>query len=165
MNWYSAQNYCRVNYTDLVSIRNESKNHEIMKKAQGSPFWIGLFNNPWKWSDGGTSTFKTPSTYWYGYCWKGQELCVGGTQGGKWKEYDCTQPNPFFCGKRKETKKMFLRINFESQINADVHIFSDAILNELKKYIPQQALMNNNISWVKSNQGVIFTKEKNKGAT
>uniref|UniRef100_A0A8C4RTH4 Secretory phospholipase A2 receptor-like n=1 Tax=Erpetoichthys calabaricus TaxID=27687 RepID=A0A8C4RTH4_ERPCA len=167
MNWSSAQNYCRVNYNDLVSIRNESENQEIMKKAQGSPFWISLFNHPWKWSDGGTSTFQTPSNYWrrYGYCWDEQELCVVSTQDGEWREIDCTWSSPFFCSKRKETKRVFLRISFESQANADVQIFSNGILNELKKYIPQQTLLNNNIYWVKSDKGVIFTKEKNKGAT
>ncbi|KAK1150953.1 secretory phospholipase A2 receptor-like [Acipenser oxyrinchus oxyrinchus] len=29
------------------------ENEEIVKKAQGKPFWIGLFNEPWKWSHQG----------------------------------------------------------------------------------------------------------------
>uniref|UniRef100_A0A8C4TBP1 C-type lectin domain-containing protein n=1 Tax=Erpetoichthys calabaricus TaxID=27687 RepID=A0A8C4TBP1_ERPCA len=114
MNWSSAQNYCRVNYNNLVSIRNESENQEIMKKAQGSPFWIGLFNHPWKWSDGGTSTFQTSNNYWcqFGYNWEGQELCVIGTQDGEWGEIDCTWSSPFFCHKSKALLNLFYCLNF-----------------------------------------------------
>ncbi|MGH0162465.1 UNVERIFIED_CONTAM: hypothetical protein FKN15_053333 [Acipenser sinensis] len=51
--WTAAQQYCREHHTDLVSIKNASENEEIVKKAQGKPFWIGLFNEPWKWSHQG----------------------------------------------------------------------------------------------------------------
>ncbi|XP_039624752.1 macrophage mannose receptor 1-like [Polypterus senegalus] len=163
MDWSRAQNYCRVNYNDLVSIKNERENQEIMKKAQGSRFWIGLFNNPWKWSDGGTSTFRNwyQNSHWYNP--KGEKVCVFCTQDGKWEEGNCIISFPFFCSKRN--KRVTLRISFESKINDEIQNFSENILNELKKYIPQQALMNSNISWVKSDKGVIFTKEKNKGGT
>ncbi|MGH0187228.1 UNVERIFIED_CONTAM: hypothetical protein FKN15_023731 [Acipenser sinensis] len=53
--WTEAQQYCREHHTDLVSIKNASENEEIVKKAQGKPFWIGLFNEPWKWSHQGDS--------------------------------------------------------------------------------------------------------------
>ncbi|KAK6466249.1 macrophage mannose receptor 1-like isoform X1 [Huso huso] len=51
--WYEALQYCREHHTDLVSVKNEDENKEIKEKANGNPVWIGLFNNPWKWSDGG----------------------------------------------------------------------------------------------------------------
>ncbi|MGH0167851.1 UNVERIFIED_CONTAM: hypothetical protein FKN15_053396 [Acipenser sinensis] len=51
--WTEAQQYCREHHTDLVSIKNASENEEIVKKAQGKPFWIGLFKEPWKWSHQG----------------------------------------------------------------------------------------------------------------
>ncbi|KAK1153205.1 snaclec coagulation factor IX/factor X-binding protein subunit B3-like, partial [Acipenser oxyrinchus oxyrinchus] len=51
--WTEAQQYCREHHTDLVSIKNASENEDLVKKAQGKPFWIGLFNEPWKWSHQG----------------------------------------------------------------------------------------------------------------
>ncbi|MGH0171838.1 UNVERIFIED_CONTAM: hypothetical protein FKN15_061986 [Acipenser sinensis] len=60
-NWTEAQQYCREHHTDLVSIKNASENEDLVKKAQGKPFWIGLFNEPWKWSHQGDNyTFH----YW-----------------------------------------------------------------------------------------------------
>ncbi|XP_039623897.1 macrophage mannose receptor 1-like [Polypterus senegalus] len=99
MTWNKAQQYCRVNYTDLVSIRNERENMEIMKKAQGSPFWIGLFNDPWKWSDGAQSKFEK---------WNNQEpnnlnlneKCVEIWPNGTWNDADCSLQKPFICSQK-----------------------------------------------------------------
>ncbi|XP_041091079.1 major histocompatibility complex class I-related gene protein-like [Polyodon spathula] len=58
--WTEAQQYCREHHTDLVSIKRASENEDLVKKAQGVPFWIGLFNVPWKWSHQGDNyTFHT----------------------------------------------------------------------------------------------------------
>ncbi|XP_039624822.1 macrophage mannose receptor 1-like isoform X2 [Polypterus senegalus] len=98
MNWNKAQNYCQVNYRDLVSIRNETENMEIIKKAQITPFWIGLFNNPWKWSDGGKSTYQNwensqPNNY------KHHKKCVEVKNNGTWSVDDCNSTKPFICSK------------------------------------------------------------------
>ncbi|XP_039624808.1 macrophage mannose receptor 1-like isoform X2 [Polypterus senegalus] len=116
MSWSRAQNYCRVNYTDLVSIRNESENQEIMKKAKISPFWIGLFNNPWKWSDGGNSTFQNwtsgnPDNNNHAEkcvvnnfqlnvstCNENDSSCWKNNYEGKgWNDANCTLTKTFFC--------------------------------------------------------------------
>ncbi|XP_060762602.1 C-type mannose receptor 2-like [Neoarius graeffei] len=62
--WYEAQHYCRRNYTDLVSIRDEQQNEEVKTEGLNSttPFWIGLLRDDWQWSDGGNSTYRNWST-------------------------------------------------------------------------------------------------------
>ncbi|XP_058869405.1 C-type mannose receptor 2-like isoform X2 [Acipenser ruthenus] len=96
-NWTEAQQYCREHHTDLVSIKNASENEEIVKKAQGKPFWIGLFNEPWKWSHQGDSyTFHNwskgePNN------WGGSENCVMMSNTGGWNDYGCNNQLPFFC--------------------------------------------------------------------
>ncbi|KAK6477854.1 secretory phospholipase A2 receptor-like [Huso huso] len=73
------------------------ENEEIVKKAQGKPFWIGLFNEPWKWSHQGDSyTFHT-WTYWEPNNWGGNQNCVMMRQTGKWIDYGCNNQLPFFC--------------------------------------------------------------------
>uniref|UniRef100_A0A8C4RTX3 Macrophage mannose receptor 1-like n=2 Tax=Erpetoichthys calabaricus TaxID=27687 RepID=A0A8C4RTX3_ERPCA len=106
MNWSSAQNYCQVNYTDLVSIRNENENQQIMEKAQGSPFWIGLFNNPWKWSDGENSIFQIwtqnqPDNYLR------NEACVEILSDGSWNDDFCGKKNYFFCTNKSKVTTSF----------------------------------------------------------
>ncbi|XP_051788973.1 lymphocyte antigen 75-like isoform X2 [Erpetoichthys calabaricus] len=119
MNWSRAQNYCRVNYTDLVSIRNETENEAMRKNAQGDNFWIGLFNNPWKWSDGGNSTFRNWNIGNPDNC-NHIEKCVvntfqrnvptcneNGNNCGKnnsqakgWNDANCNNMKTFFCTNR-----------------------------------------------------------------
>ncbi|CAB1345755.1 unnamed protein product [Coregonus sp. 'balchen'] len=60
MTWYEAQRYCRENYTDLVSIRNEAQKEEVKNKGMNSttPYWIGLLYDDWEWSAGGRSAYR-----------------------------------------------------------------------------------------------------------
>uniref|UniRef100_A0A674ETS3 Si:dkey-61f9.1 n=1 Tax=Salmo trutta TaxID=8032 RepID=A0A674ETS3_SALTR len=64
MTWYKAQSYCRENYTDLVSIRNEGQKEKVKNKGMNSttPYWIGLLYDDWEWSDGGRSAYRDWST-------------------------------------------------------------------------------------------------------
>ncbi|KAK6471043.1 macrophage mannose receptor 1-like [Huso huso] len=95
--WTEAQKYCREHHTDLVSIKNASENEEIVKKAQGKPFWIGLFNEPWKWSHQGDNyTFHNwskgdPNN------WGGDENCVKMSKKGEWSDTGCNNQNSFLC--------------------------------------------------------------------
>ncbi|XP_041099468.1 uncharacterized protein LOC121310232 isoform X2 [Polyodon spathula] len=96
--WAEARQYCREHHTDLVSIKSASENEEIKKKAPTSPFWIGLFNDPWKWTDGGTSTFQNwgvsePDNV------LGKENCVlmYSLNNGKWEDWPCSFEFCFIC--------------------------------------------------------------------
>uniref|UniRef100_A0A8C8H6M9 C-type lectin domain-containing protein n=2 Tax=Oncorhynchus tshawytscha TaxID=74940 RepID=A0A8C8H6M9_ONCTS len=64
MTWYKAQSYCKENYTDLVSIRNEGQKEQVKKKGMNSTssYWIGLLYDDWEWSDGGRSAYRDWST-------------------------------------------------------------------------------------------------------
>ncbi|XP_058874269.1 uncharacterized protein LOC117967226 [Acipenser ruthenus] len=95
--WPDAQQYCRQHHTDLVSIKSASENEDMKKKAPASPFWIGLFNNPWKWADEENSTFQKwdigePDNM------LGNENCtmMYHTQ-GQWRDAPCSQRYFFFC--------------------------------------------------------------------
>ncbi|XP_041091035.1 macrophage mannose receptor 1-like [Polyodon spathula] len=95
--WTEAQQYCREHHTDLVSIKNTSENEDLVKKAQGVPFWIGLFNEPWKWSHQGDNyTFH----YWKNgepdNC-EGRQRCVRMYKSGEWGDKECDLLYPFFC--------------------------------------------------------------------
>lgn len=80
MTWYKAQSYCRENYTDLVSIRNEGQKEEVKNEEMNSttPYWIGLLYDDWEWSDGGRSAYRNWSTEYvpYSYPQAGQNHAV-----------------------------------------------------------------------------------------
>ncbi|KAL6481097.1 hypothetical protein MHYP_G00091770 [Metynnis hypsauchen] len=108
MTWPEAQSYCRNDYTDLVSVRNQTENQQIYTAAQtfqDAYLWIGLFNDAWKWSDQSTSLFR----YWapnqpdyHG----GNENCAAvsmTTQDavGRWYDVTCEEKIPFVCRENK----------------------------------------------------------------
>ncbi|KAK7883839.1 hypothetical protein WMY93_026962 [Mugilogobius chulae] len=58
MSWENAQSYCRQRYTDLVMIEDDSENTAVKDLNPSGQMWIGLYRQPWRWSDGSDSTFK-----------------------------------------------------------------------------------------------------------
>ncbi|XP_066514489.1 macrophage mannose receptor 1-like [Hoplias malabaricus] len=60
LTWYEAQSHCRRNHTDLVSIRDQTQNESVYNegKRSSTPFWIGLLQDDWQWTDGGRSAYR-----------------------------------------------------------------------------------------------------------
>uniref|UniRef100_A0A3P8XVK3 C-type lectin domain-containing protein n=1 Tax=Esox lucius TaxID=8010 RepID=A0A3P8XVK3_ESOLU len=51
--WSQAQLYCRENYSDLVTIGNQTEMDELINALPAGwsgPAWIGLYNISWTWS-------------------------------------------------------------------------------------------------------------------
>ncbi|XP_049334382.1 macrophage mannose receptor 1 [Astyanax mexicanus] len=92
--WYEAQSYCRKNYTDLVSIRDQEQNEAVKIAGMKSSdfFWIGLLRDDWEWADGGRSAYRnwdtiyprTPST---------PTNCTQ-LNNGKWQNVYCSNSAP-----------------------------------------------------------------------
>ncbi|KAM9454927.1 macrophage mannose receptor 1-like [Clarias gariepinus] len=93
--WFEAQSYCRRNYTDLVSIRDQQQNEEVMESRLGitSSFWIGLLCDDWQWTDGENSAYRK---------WGSAEpqsstnLCVV-LSGGNWSTVSCSEKHSALC--------------------------------------------------------------------
>ncbi|CAK6982038.1 macrophage mannose receptor 1-like, partial [Scomber scombrus] len=100
MSWTEAQSYCRANYTDLATVRNEAENQEVKNLTDGEKVWIGLFRDSWKWSDGSNSSFR----YWASgepHNNVGKEDCVAVNfnHSGGWEDWNCGYNKPFICSK------------------------------------------------------------------
>ncbi|KAG8010141.1 Aggrecan core protein [Nibea albiflora] len=92
--WRDAQIYCRNLSSDLVSIHSEGENEAVRNSKE---VWIGLFKDPWKWSDGSNSSFR----YWKAgqpNYYKDQD-CVAAifNDKGKWNDLKCSIMRRFFC--------------------------------------------------------------------
>lgn len=95
--WKEAQEFCRTFHTDLVNVRTSSENQEVKKTAK-KDVWIGLFEDPWSWSDQSNSSFRF---------WNSSQLsnnrrdrdCVTVmvNQTGKWNDVQCNTTQPFIC--------------------------------------------------------------------
>ncbi|XP_062240492.1 macrophage mannose receptor 1-like [Platichthys flesus] len=99
-NWTEAQRHCRENYTDLVTVRNDTDNCKICNlKPHGNRAWIGLYRDPQiYWSDGSNYSF---SSWYQGFNPLGLMKVVCGVadleQGGKWRLCSCEERKPFVC--------------------------------------------------------------------
>uniref|UniRef100_A0A669B5N6 C-type lectin domain-containing protein n=1 Tax=Oreochromis niloticus TaxID=8128 RepID=A0A669B5N6_ORENI len=98
MGWTEAQDYCRTNHTDLTSVRNDAEHQTIQSLANGTDVWIGLFRDPWEWSDLSNSSLR----YWpvEQKIWnEGSENCGAllKNESGKWGQLPCSDRYPFLC--------------------------------------------------------------------
>ncbi|XP_067379191.1 macrophage mannose receptor 1-like [Channa argus] len=98
MTWPQAQNYCRVNHTDLISGLDQLDHCA----ESGSYMWIGLFRDTWMWSDGNSFSFR----YWESlstedmvHGQRDDKKCATTVlnRAGKWSLDDCNNKKPFIC--------------------------------------------------------------------
>ena len=100
MSWSSAQRYCRENFTDLATVRNDAENQEIQNLIPSrAKAWIGLFREPdFFWSDESDFSFRH---------WANVRNVIGSKSVmcgvsdfhrlGEWKLLSCKERRTFFC--------------------------------------------------------------------
>ncbi|XP_047437254.1 macrophage mannose receptor 1-like [Mugil cephalus] len=93
-NWIDAQKYCRDHHTDLVSGLNQLDQVGLNDTVKDIQYWIGLFRDTWRWSDGSSSSFR----HWDQTLSPGDKCAVTMlNEGGRWRNANCTDQNPFSC--------------------------------------------------------------------
>uniref|UniRef100_H2LGD7 C-type lectin domain-containing protein n=1 Tax=Oryzias latipes TaxID=8090 RepID=H2LGD7_ORYLA len=95
LTWTNAQKYCRQNYVDLASIRNDAENNIIKALVGGFTVWIGLYRQR-VWSDGSQSVFQYNIVVQQGST---GEKCISVEKPGQWSNNDCSSQFPFICYK------------------------------------------------------------------
>ncbi|XP_040929575.2 macrophage mannose receptor 1-like [Betta splendens] len=97
MTWTDAQSYCRNNYVDLASIRNEAENSIITNLAGVYGVFIGLHQDV-VWSDGSTSVFRNwASGEPYMYSSIDECITTSFSDSGLWSNDNCSLSSPFIC--------------------------------------------------------------------
>ncbi|KAM8755146.1 C-type mannose receptor 2-like isoform 2-T4 [Acanthopagrus schlegelii] len=171
MNWTEAQSYCRRHHTDLASVRNMTENQKclssITELAPGEEsFWIGLFRDSWKWSDGSNSSFRfwrqTPREPNNRH---GNEVCVAANLNntGEWEDWICHLKRAFICysvSASKQVVKMRL-LKKSSSLDLDDPAVMEDILKQLKRRLEDQGVSEGiRLSWRKQSDGKFFHKEE-----
>ncbi|XP_042258124.1 macrophage mannose receptor 1-like [Thunnus maccoyii] len=99
--WPEAQSYCREKHTDLVSGLNQLEDEELIRKIKNSHlgiYWVGMFRDNWRWSDGSPSSFR----HWDHNYFDNQSVekkCAVTMldETGRWQTGNCDDKKSFFC--------------------------------------------------------------------
>ncbi|KAI5620129.1 macrophage mannose receptor 1 isoform X1 [Silurus asotus] len=108
MTWPEAQAYCRTHYTDLASIFNSSDNNIIGKINPGGA-WIGLYREPWRWSEG-TSALNLSWAAGQPDNYGGIENCAV-VNNRLFSDSSCSNQYYFFCHTSEFFFHDFIKIN------------------------------------------------------
>uniref|UniRef100_A0A3B4Z4H9 C-type lectin domain-containing protein n=1 Tax=Stegastes partitus TaxID=144197 RepID=A0A3B4Z4H9_9TELE len=103
--WSKAEDYsyCREHYTDLATIENDQENGQVMSLLSAGGYgWIGLYREPWRWSDNSSSSFRNwgtgqPNNY-------DNQFCVAEESNHLWFDEKCDKEMPFWCHALKVRK-------------------------------------------------------------
>uniref|UniRef100_A0A9D2YVD0 C-type mannose receptor 2-like n=1 Tax=Nothobranchius furzeri TaxID=105023 RepID=A0A9D2YVD0_NOTFU len=98
MVWTAARDFCRQNHTDLASLRNNAEYQMVQGVTNGVTAYVGLFRDPWVWSDLSDSWFR----FWrpsQAVNFRNALNCVAmlKEESGKWGDRSCTETHPFLC--------------------------------------------------------------------
>uniref|UniRef100_A0A3P8THI4 C-type lectin domain-containing protein n=1 Tax=Amphiprion percula TaxID=161767 RepID=A0A3P8THI4_AMPPE len=106
LNWYEAQRFCRVKFTDLVTINNMYNNNKLLDALGGqvSLTWIGLHrgaSDRWMWADGGGEALFTRWTEGEPNQLAADEWCAEASSSGRWNDVSCAEKKDFICYDRE----------------------------------------------------------------
>lgn len=93
----AARDYCREHHKDLVSIRNQTENQIIQEAAAANCIWIGLFRDPWIWSDMRYSSFRFGIAGDFLVMPSAGYLTVIDPTSGRWASRLCGEQHLFLC--------------------------------------------------------------------
>uniref|UniRef100_A0A3Q2CT41 C-type lectin domain-containing protein n=1 Tax=Cyprinodon variegatus TaxID=28743 RepID=A0A3Q2CT41_CYPVA len=98
MTWSDAQMYCRENFLDLATIKNDVENQQV-QSLTNELTWIGLYREPnLLWSDGSSVLFRNIDSI---NMMIGSKTIICGAaatgRSGRWKGLPCETRLPFVC--------------------------------------------------------------------
>uniref|UniRef100_A0A672IL75 C-type lectin domain-containing protein n=1 Tax=Salarias fasciatus TaxID=181472 RepID=A0A672IL75_SALFA len=109
-NWTEAQRYCRKFYNDLATFESMDDIDQLNRPTRrGHEAWIGLYREPWMWSDGSNSSFRN----WISWAPDNQytrEHCGMEHPDHRWDDQDCSLQGHFIC--QGETKQWTFTVKY-----------------------------------------------------
>uniref|UniRef100_A0A8C7WVT0 C-type lectin domain-containing protein n=1 Tax=Oryzias sinensis TaxID=183150 RepID=A0A8C7WVT0_9TELE len=101
MNWSSAQRYCRQNFKDLATVRNDTDWQKIYSVVPvNQNLWIGLYRDSnISWSDGSNFSFyqKPINVFFQLGVISARCGCQYWQYRNEWRFYPCENKLPFIC--------------------------------------------------------------------
>ncbi|XP_030014224.1 macrophage mannose receptor 1-like [Sphaeramia orbicularis] len=143
--WFKARTYCRTHHTDLAMIENSTENTEVyFTKPTSASAWIGLYREPWTWSDQTRISFTNwkstaPDNYYSQHCAAESNLHI-------WNDLRCRDKFTFLC---HEVSILKTTVRMMIQTDADITDPStnNQILQQLGSVLQSQGFTGFTLQW------------------
>ncbi|XP_051566184.1 C-type mannose receptor 2-like [Myxocyprinus asiaticus] len=160
MTWNNAQTHCRKTHTDLVSIRNLEENQQVHALVPaGVVAFIGLFKDPFRWSDNSRSSFRR---------WSLNEPDNSGPcvehifQLNAWKDQNCSTARPFICTSVLK-KTQILKVKVKSSLNVNYPAIMTTLLQKIQQKLVDLGMSTDaKLVWRVQSYGAVFHTVQNK---
>ncbi|XP_034466326.1 macrophage mannose receptor 1-like [Hippoglossus hippoglossus] len=165
--WRVARDYCRRRHTDLASVRNKEETQRILELVAGMRVWIGLYRDPWVWSDKTYSSLRFWNADQSVYT-SNVKTCVAllKSESGRWGERSCGKAQPFLCS--CPLVRSFFKVRITSQSSV-LELNKPEVLDEILKQLQLELGIVNttdgfSVRWTKQPDGRVLIKEPDGGS-
>ncbi|XP_008303567.1 aggrecan core protein-like isoform X2 [Stegastes partitus] len=158
----SAQKYCRENFIDLATVRNEIQNQQL-QSLDSNWAWIGLFRDPnFYWSDGSSFSFSHFDDV---DNQNGSERVMCGVssphRAGRWRFLDCNIRIPFVCYSipvKKQVVKLRIKLD-DSSVDPNDPAVKAELLKKLQDRLKEKGVSGVTLKWREQPDGKVCHKE------
>ncbi|CAM4509370.1 unnamed protein product [Leuciscus chuanchicus] len=166
MTWRDAQLYCRTNYIDLATVKDDSENKAlavIITEHNTVGAWIGLSKNLWLWSD-------QTEVSWSSVRWEtgqpdntdGSEECVCAGTEGQMADVSCSTPRFFYCRTPEVREIKLVRVAVKSAGYLNESAVMAAIETKVNQMLSEQKMdTGSTVTWRVLPDGKIFQMQDN----
>ncbi|KAK2845039.1 hypothetical protein Q5P01_011698 [Channa striata] len=145
LTWTDARTYCRQNHKDLAVIENAEDNKAVRALNITTLAWIGLYREPWTWSDGRNSTFRNfaagkPDNA------QGINHCVAEGPDHFWVDVPCANNLAFFCIGVPKLRTM-LRLKIQTDADMTDPSINTQLLQQMDAALMNQRQTDVKLKW------------------
>ncbi|XP_067436959.1 macrophage mannose receptor 1-like [Thunnus thynnus] len=167
MSWFDAQRYCRENFIDLATERNNTESREVGNSVPCADWaWIGLHRDPGiNWSDGSAYSFP----HWGGSFSVSESLRLvkmmcGVQESRQWMFKSCEERFPFVCYSippvpvKRRVVKLRMKVQ-DSSVDLNDPAVKANILKKFQDRLKEQGVSGVTLKWREQPDGKVFHKE------
>ncbi|XP_054914461.1 macrophage mannose receptor 1-like [Poeciliopsis prolifica] len=165
--WSDAQTYCRKNFRDLATFRNDTENQRVRSLVPKEGIaWIGLFRDPnFYWSDGSRSVYSNWAEV-FNIIGSSRVICGVTWSSGQWRFRSCDTKSSFVCHSLPATMKRVvkLRLKTEDSVNLNDPRLRESILKKLQDRLNENGMNGTTVKWREQPDGDVFKKKTRRKA-
>ncbi|XP_051801857.1 C-type mannose receptor 2-like [Acanthochromis polyacanthus] len=163
--WSYSQKYCRDNYIDLATVRNEAEYDNVFDSRANhrvNAAWIGLFRDPvFNWSEWSSFVFRhfDDDVDPFG---SDKVFCGASSlsRSGKWSFLLCERRLPFVCNTPAVKRVVKLRIKLDdSCVDLNDPAVKAALLKKLQDRLEEEGVSGVTLKWREQPDGEVWHKE------